>query len=397
MDRAILHLDLDTFFVSVERLIDSRLEGKPVIVGGLSDRGVVSSCSYEARKFGVHSAMPIRMAKQLCPQAIFRRGNMDEYSKYSHMVTDIIADSVPLYEKASIDEHYVDLSGMERFFGTEKLAHQMRLRIIKETGLPISFGLSINKTVSKIATGEAKPNGEKVVFVNELNAFLGHLSIEKIPGIGLKTYRLLRTMGVVNISHLAQIPPEMLMGILGKNGLTLWKKANGIDPTPVKAYSEQKSMSSERTFEHDTSDLLYLKQTIIRLVEKLAYEMRTKNKLCSVISVKIRYADFNTFSAQKNIAYTSIDDVLIEYALELFTKLYSRRQMLRLVGIKFSGLVYGAQQLSLFDDSARQMSLILAMDKMRQRFGSHAVGRAISFWYKNLPQNKDIQQNFIID
>lgn len=383
MERAILHLDLDSFFVSVERLIDSRLENKPVIVGGLSDRGVVASCSYEARKFGVHSAMPIRMAKQLCPDAIFRRGSMDEYSKYSRMVTDIIAQTVPVYEKASVDEHYIDLSGMERFFGTQKLAHELRYSIIKETGLPISFGLSGNKTVSKIATGEAKPNGEKVVLSTEIEQFLHPLSIRKVPGIGLKTYRLLRSMGVDTIATLAQVPPEMLTSVLGKNGLSLWKKANGIDLTPIKPYTEQKSMSSERTFECDTSDPKYLKQTLVRLVEKLAYDMRKKNKVCSVISIKIRYSDFDTYNAQKRISYTAIDQTLIDYTLELFKKLYTRRQMLRLVGIKFSGLVYGAQQLSLFDDSSRQMELILAMDEMRNRYGAKSVGRAISYRYQN--------------
>jgi DNA polymerase-4 len=388
MERAILHLDLDTFFVSVERLIDSSLNNKPVIVGGLSDRGVVASCSYEARKYGVHSAMPIKMARQLCPDAIFRRGSIDEYSKYSHMVTEIIQDAVPLCEKASIDEHYVDLTGMDRFFGTEKLSHELRQTIIKETGLPISFGLSGNKTVSKIATGEAKPNGEKIVHDNEISQFLYPLSIQKIPGVGLKTYRLLRSMGVDTIATLAQIPPEMLRSVLGQNGLTLWKKANGIDPTPIQAYTEQKSMSSERTFERDTADPVFLKQVIISLVEKLAFEMRQKDNVCSVITIKIRYSDFDTFSMQKKITYTAIDQTLIQNALDLFAKVYTKRQMLRLVGIRFSGLVNGAQQLSLFDDSARQMHLILALDQMRSRYGAKSLGRAISYRYQKHEQEE---------
>ncbi|MDD3636990.1 MAG: DNA polymerase IV, partial [Bacteroidales bacterium] len=180
-ERTIAHLDLDTFFVSVERLVNPSLTGKPVIIGGVSDRGVVASCSYEARRFGVHSAMPMRMARQLCGQAIYIRGDMELYSRYSRLVTDVIADSAPLYEKTSVDEHYLDLTGMDRFFGTYKWTHELRERIIRETGLPISFGLSQNKTISKIATGQAKPNGELRVLPDQVHPFLDPLSIRKIP------------------------------------------------------------------------------------------------------------------------------------------------------------------------------------------------------------------------
>ncbi|MCK5221646.1 MAG: DNA polymerase IV, partial [Candidatus Aminicenantes bacterium] len=194
-NRCIVHLDLDTFFVSVERLINRDLIGKPVIIGGTSDRGVVASCSYEARQFGVHSAMPMKMARVLCDHAIVVRGDTDQYSKYSKMVTEVISERAPVYEKASIDEHYLDITGMDRFFGCMRWTHELRQRIIKESGLPISCGVSVNKTVSKIATGEAKPNGEIEIPDQQVKRFLSPLSIRKIPMIGSRTFHLLRSMG----------------------------------------------------------------------------------------------------------------------------------------------------------------------------------------------------------
>ena len=218
-NRTIVHLDLDTFFVSVERLMNSRLNGLPVIIGGMSDRGVVSSCSYEARQFGVHSGQPMKMARMLCGDASFIRGDMDQYSKYSKLVTEVIAESAPLYEKASIDEHYLDITGMDRFFGNLQWTQELRQRIIRESGLPISFGLSVNKTVSKIATGEAKSlGGELQVAAPEVRAFLKPLSIRKIPMLGKKTYEQLRRMGIAYIKTLSEMPPEMLERLMGKNG-----------------------------------------------------------------------------------------------------------------------------------------------------------------------------------
>ena len=224
-DRTIVHMDLDTFFVSVERLSNSGLIGKPVIIGGLSDRGVVASCSYEARKYGVHSAMPMRMALNLCRDAVIIRGDMDLYTKYSRLVTDVIADKAPVYEKASIDEHYLDITGIDRFWGAYKWTHELRQTIIKETGLPISFGLSVNKTVSKIATGEAKPCGEKQIEKEFVQPFLNPLSIKKIPMVGAKTYQLLSSMGVSTIQTLNAIPIEMMESVLGKNGTDYLEKS----------------------------------------------------------------------------------------------------------------------------------------------------------------------------
>ncbi|TAJ13202.1 DNA polymerase IV [Marinilabiliaceae bacterium JC017] len=375
-NRHIAHMDLDTFFVSVERLQNSKLAGKPVIIGGLSDRGVVAACSYEARMYGVHSAMPIKMARQLCADATYIRGDMEQYSKYSNMVTDIITEAAPVCEKASIDEHYLDLTGMDRFFGCQKWSHELRQRIMRETGLPISFGLSVNKTVSKIATGEAKPNGEKEVKAPDVQPFLNPLSIRKIPMLGPKTYQLLRSMGIERIETLSHIPPEMIQKVLGKNGLHIWKKANGIDNTPVVRYAERKSISSERTFDKDTIDIRYLNELIVRITEKLAFELRKQQKLTACITVKIRYSNFDTHTLQKRIPYTSFDHVLISTAKELFTRLYSRRMLVRLVGVRLSYLVNGAQQLNLFEDTPEQINLYLAMDRIRTRFGANALGRA---------------------
>lgn len=381
-DRTIVHMDLDTFFVSVERLQNTGLIGKPVIIGGLSDRGVVASCSYEARKYGVHSAMPMRMALNLCRDAAVIRGDMDTYSKYSRLVTDVIASKAPVYEKASIDEHYLDITGIDRFYGAYKWTHELRQSIISETGLPISFGLSVNKTVCKIATGEAKPNGEKFVKKEFIQPFLNPLPIKKIPMVGEKTCHLLNSMGVSTIQTLSAIPIEMLQNLLGKNGIDIWNKAHGIDSNPVIPYSEEKSISKERTFETDTIDVDMLERLLISMTEKLCFKLRSKEKLASVVTVKIRYANFDTHIQQKKIAYTSLDHVVIGVVRDLFKRLYERRMMIRLVGIKLGGLVSGVQQLSLFDYNEKQIRLYLSMDKIRLHYGTGAIKRASGMFLK---------------
>jgi DNA polymerase-4 len=375
--RTIVHFDLDTFFVSVERLVNSKLTGKPIIIGGGSDRGVVASCSYEARTYGVHSAMPMKMARMLCADAIIIRGDMELYSKYSHLVTDIISEQAPLYEKASVDEFYIDITGMDRFFGCLKWTHELRQNIIKNTGLPISFGLSVNKTVSKIATGEAKPNGEKEVPANIVRPFLHPLPISKIPMIGDKTYHLLRSMGIATIGTLSMIPAEMMEKVLGKNGIVIWKKANGIDNTPVRTYSERKSISTEHTFDQDTIDIVKMKELLIGMVEKLAFEMRQKQRLTSCVTVKIRYSNFDTHTLQKRIPYTAFDHQLMAVTKELFDRLYQRRMLIRLIGVRFSHLVQGVQQLNMFEDTPKTVNLYKAMDRLRNRYGQRAVQRAV--------------------
>jgi len=376
MNKNILHLDLDTFFVSCERLINSKLIGKPVIVGGTGDRGVVSAASYESRKFGVHSGMPIKMAKQLCPQAFYIRGNAGIYTKYSKQVTDILQEQVPILEKASVDEFYADLTGMDRFFGCYKFAKELRYKVIKESGLPISFGLSINKTVSKVATNEAKPDSQLKVDAGFEKIFLQPLSIKKIPMVGEKTFRTFCNLGVKNIGLVQQMPVEMMISVFGKNGRIIWERANGIDRTPIIQYHERKSISSERTYGRDTTDITKLKTTIHAMAENLAFQLRSGNKLTSCITVKVRYSDFQTYSKQLKIPYTAADHNLIPQVLELFDKLYSRRLLIRLVGVRFSGLTEGHYQIDLFENTHRTVNLYKAMDAIRIKYGDRSIMRA---------------------
>lgn len=377
-NRDIIHLDMDTFFVSVERLKNKNFEGKPLIVGGTSGRGVVASCSYESRKYGVRSGMPMRTALMLCPDATVVRGDMESYSKYSNMVTDIIAEKAPVYEKTSIDEHYLDITGMDRFFGCLKWSHELRHKIISETGLPISFGLSVNKTVSKIATGEAKPNGELSVERKQVPQFLAPLSIKKIPMVGDKTFAILKGMGIDRIETLRDVPPELMVKLLGQNGFEIWRRANGVDFTPVQPYWEQKSMSTERTFDQDTMDVEMLNRLLVKMVEELCFDLRKGQKLTSCVTVKIRYANFDTHTQQKRIPYTSFDHTILQVVKELFKKLYQRRMMIRLIGVRLTNLVHGTQQLNLFEDTPEMVNLYLAMDRIRKRYGKYSIGRAIN-------------------
>ncbi|WP_417445274.1 DNA polymerase IV [Joostella sp.] len=378
MERTILHLDLDTFFVSVERLIDSRLKGRPILVGGISDRGVVAACSYETRAFGVHSGMPMKMAKQLCPEAVVIKGNAGVYTKHSELVTDIVKESVPLFEKSSIDEFYADLSGMDKFFGSYKFSSELRKKVIKETGLPISFGLSANKIVSKVATGEAKPNNQLKIDVGFEKPFLAPLSIRKIPMIGEKTFLTLRNLGIKQVRTLQEMPKEMLYTVLGKNGLTIWQRSCGVDNTPVIPFSERKSISTERTFDRDTIDVQKLKGLLTAMTENLAYQLRRGDKLTACITVKLRYSDFQTVSKQLKIPYTSADHILITKVLDLFKQLYNRRLLVRLIGVRFSHLVQGSYQIHLFEDTEEMINLYQAMDKIRLRYGDKSVIRAAS-------------------
>lgn len=378
MERTIVHCDLDTFFVSVERLINGSLVGKPVLIGGSSDRGVVSACSYEARRFGVHSAMPMRLAKQLCPEAILIRGDMELYAKYSNMVTEIIEETVPVVEKASIDEHYIDMTGMDRFFGSWKLAQELRMRIIKETGLPISLGFSVNKTVSKIATGEAKPCGERRVEKGTEKGFLAPLSIRKIPGIGEKTYPLLRNMGISQIRTLQEMDALTLRRVLGQNGVVIWNKANGVDNSEVIPFHQNKSISKEHTFDQDTIDMVQLRKIMLSMADELAFDLRRDGRLTSCVTVKIRYSNFDTHTMQAKLPYTASERLISEKVLELFNKLYSRRMLIRLIGVRLSNLIWGAQQLDLFEDRIEDINLSRAIDRIRIKYGHQAIVRGFA-------------------
>lgn len=378
MERTVVHMDLDTFFVSCERLVNSSLNGIPLIIGGNSDRGVVASCSYEARKFGVRSAMPIKMALRLCPQAKIVKGDMELYSSQSKIVTQIISEQAPIVEKASIDEFYLDITGMDRFFGNYRWTNELTERVTRETGLPISFGLSTNKTVSKIATGEGKPTGKMHIQPTNVQPFLNPLSIRKIPQLGNATFTLLSRIGVRKIETLSQMPIEYLQGLIGQNGRQIWKKANGIDTTPVEPYSERKSISKERTFEQDTIDIYQIKAILTGMVERLGYQLRQENWLTSCVVVKIRYNNFDTETKQHKIYYTSNDQMLIDTVKQLFDKLYTRRMRIRLVGISFTGLVRGNYQINLFEDTSEQIRLYQALDNIKNKFGENAIKRSIS-------------------
>ncbi len=373
MQNSVLHLDLDAFFASVEVQKNSAWRGRPLIVGGQSRRGVVASCSYEARAFGVRSAMPMQRALMLCPDAVVVKGDFEAYEKKSGEVRQIIEEEAPLFEQASIDEFYLDLTGLDRYFGCQKWSLELREKIMRETGLPISQGLSTNKTVSKVGTGEAKPNGWKLIPTGEERAFLAPLAVGKLPGVGPETGRRLNFMGVRQIRTLAEIPPVFLEREFGKHGIDLWKKANGEDKSPVVPHREQESVSTETTFQTDSIDPVFLENELRKMASRLAFDLRSRQKLASVVTVKIRYSDFQTYTRQLKISPTASDSVIRQTAIGLFERLFERRQLVRLVGLRLGGLTGGLVQLDLFDDTPRETRLLEAMDKIRRRFGGTAV------------------------
>lgn len=371
----IAHLDLDSFFVSVEVLNNPSLKGKPVLVGGY-ERGVVAACSYEARKFGIHSAMPMKKAMKLCPEAIVTNASRDQYSKYSRWVTDIIASKVPLFEKASIDEFYIDLTGMDRFFGASQYAQELRKEISGKTGLPISCGLSSARFISKMATNEAKPNGFLEIPHGKEKEFLWPLAVEKINGVGKETEIKLKSLGFYKIEDLAKSTPEFLEKLLGKWGESLWRKAHGIGSTEIITDWEQKSISHENTFDKDYNDVEFLHKELVRLTEKTAYSLREDEKLTGCVTVKIRYSDFETTSKQETIDYTALDDVLIAKVKDLFNKSYQKGRPVRLLGVRFSQMIPFTMQMSLFDNRLEKLNLYKAVDNIKERFGSKLVTKA---------------------
>ena len=375
--RHIAHFDLDSFFVSVEIRNNPSLKGKPVLVGGY-ERGVVAACSYEARKFGIHSAMPIKKALQLCPQAIITNASRDQYSKYSRWVTDIIASKVPLFEKASIDEFYIDLTGMNKFFGVSKYAKELRELIMLETGLPISCGLSSARFISKMATNEAKPNGFLEIPHGKEIEFLWPLGIEKINGVGKQTEQQLKNFGIYTIEDIAKTPVEVMERIGGKWGESLWHKAHGRGSADITTDWEQKSMSHENTFDTDYTDLSFLHKELVRLTEKTAHSLREDEKMTGCVTVKIRYSDFETTSCQETIDYTALDDTLIAKVKDLFTKNWLKGRPVRLLGVRFSHLIPITMQMSLFDKNVEKLNLYKAVDDIKERFGNKLVTKAVT-------------------
>lgn len=374
--RWIAHFDLDAFFVSVECLLNPALRGLPLVVGGKGDRSVVAACSYEARKFGIHSAMPMRKAEQLCPNLTIVNGTRGEYSRYSRIVTDIIADSAPLFEKASIDEFYIDLTGMDRFFNPLQWTIDLRQKIMDTTQLPISFGLAPNKMLAKMATSEAKPNGWKLIEPNQAQDFLDPMRVNKIPGVGDQTFRNLLQLGIETIYELRQAKPQLLQKQLGKHGLDLWQKAQGIHTSEVAPWQEAKSISTENTYEQDLIDKDALQQELVRMTEKLGYELRQDNKMAGCVAVKIRYPDFETSSRQASIPYTFYDDELILHAKQLFAELYRKGHPIRLLGVRVSELTDEARQTNLFQDMNRKADLYKAIDSVKTKFGKTAIFKA---------------------
>jgi DNA polymerase-4 len=375
IQRIIAHFDLDSFFVSVEILRDPSLRGKPVLVGG-RERGVVAACSYEARKFGIHSAMPMKTAMRLCPQAIVVGGSRGEYSRYSRWVTDIIAAEAPLFEKASIDEFYLDLTGMNRYFNAFEWTQQLRQKIMTATGLPISFGLAANKMMAKMATNEAKPNGFLYIEPGQETAFLDPLPVNRVPGVGDHTFRSLLQLGIETMKELREAKPAMLEHFLGKYGLDLWHKAHGRHDGEVSPYHEAKSVSTESTFNENTTDMVFLMAELVRMTEKIAFELRQDNKMAGCMAVKIRYPDFETTSRQTTIPYTFYDDELIPVAKDLFHKLYRKGHPIRLMGVRLSELTGEAVQTNLFADLGKKAELYKAIDDVKNRFGKSSLTKA---------------------
>lgn len=375
--RIIAHFDLDSFFASVEVLNNPELKGKPVIVGG-RERGVVAACNYEARKFGIHSAMPSKKALQLCPQGIFLKGNYSEYSRYSRWVTNIIAAKAPLFEKASVDEFYLDLTGMDKFFNPLQWTIDLRQQIISETGLPISFGLASNKMMAKMATNKAKPNGFLQIPHGKEKEFLAPLSVGEIPGVGGQTEEILKSMGINTINDIYNAGADLLEERLGKHGPDLWVKSQGIHTREVSAYHEAKSISSETTYMDNATDQVFIKAELVRLTEKICYELRQDEKVAGCIAVKIRYPDFETTSRQTTIPYTSADDEIIPVVKALFQKLYKKGTPIRLLGVRLSELTNDAVQTNLFTDTEKKNDLYKAIDDVKNRFGKISVKRASS-------------------
>jgi DNA polymerase-4 len=374
--RHIVHIDLDSFFVSVERKFDPSLNGKPVIIGGSSQRGVVASCSYEARKFGIHSAMPSAQAYKLCPHAIFLPGSYGRYSDASREVTEIIAGAVPLFQKTSVDEFYIDLTGMDKYYDCYKIASDLRQKVIRETGLPISFGMSSNKTISKMATNQAKPNGQLLVPHGKEREFLAPLNINKIPMLGEKTCQKLYQYGLEKIADLQRTDVRFLETIFGKMGRYIWEKANGLDDSEIIPHSDRKSISTENTFHTNVADKKTLEAVLVSMTEELAFKLRKENRLASCMAIKIRYANFETHTLQEKIALTSADHILIPGIKNLLARAWNQSRPIRLIGVKLSQLCQGNYQINLFEDNEERLNLYHALDKINFKYGEKTICRA---------------------
>lgn len=379
MSRVIIHLDMDAFFAAIEQLDFPELRGKAVIVGGSPDaRGVVSTCSYEARRFGVHSAMPLGEAYRRCPHGIFVPGRMTRYSEVSRQVFAVMSDFSPLMERVSVDEAFLDVTASQPLFGDgETIARRIQQRVWDELGLGASLGVAPNKFVAKVASDLRKPRGLVVVNPGEAAGFLAPLPVEKIWGVGERTAASLHKLGIRTIRQLQQTSPQLLQQVLGVYGQRLWELARGIDERPVEETDEVKSVGNEHTFDHDISDPEVLKSTLLHLASKVGRRLRRKGFKGRTITLKLRYLDFTTFTRQAACRdFTDFDQDIYRVATALFDRLFDGRPV-RLLGISVSqlaGMGEGAVQMDIFAPSTdRARALTEAMDGIRNRHGEKSI------------------------
>jgi DNA polymerase-4 len=379
------HVDMDAFFVSVEELLDPSLKGKAVVVGGKPDqRGVVSAASYAARKFGVHSAMPLRAAGKLCPHAIFLSGHPDMYREYSVKAFAVFTSFTPLVDMASIDEAYLDMTGTERLHGPPlAAAYALHQRVKTQTGLNCSIGISVSRMVAKVSSDQAKPNGVLWVLPGEEARFLAPLEVRRIPGVGKVTERNLHACGIRRVGDLAALNERFLAERFGQWGLALAGKAKGLDAggwfdTEVGAGGDPKSISHEHTFDQDTADVEKLETTLVRLSEMVARRLREHLLFARTIQLKLRYSDFSTITRAKSLDHaTAIDSEILTAILALFHENCDRNLKVRLLGVHTSGFEHVTGQMGLLDQtSERWTSAMTAVDRMRDRYGESAVALA---------------------
>jgi DNA polymerase-4 len=380
----IMHIDLDAFFVSVEQASNPELRGKPVVVGGKpGSRGVVATASYEARAFGLHSAMPLVTAVRLCPQAIFIEGNYHHYAEVSKKFMAILADFSPFLEPMGLDEAYMDVTGFESLYGSiHQMAMKIKQRVKDELGIIASIGIASCKVVAKVASDESKPDGLIEVPQGGEAAFLAPLAIRKLPGVGKKTEQVLIGLGIRTIGQLARMPPTALKSRFGVFGDMLYRHANGLDNSPVTPPGEAKSISRETTFEEDTHDNVFLSATMRYLSEKVGADLRSYGKQAKCVSIKVRYSDFTTITRQRTLPQlTDIDQAIFETGNDLLQKaMETERQAIRLIGIGVSNLSEPGRQLMLIDDAEQRLGkLNRAVDRIRDKYGFTAIqtGRTV--------------------
>jgi DNA polymerase IV len=383
MPGTVFHVDMDAFFVSVEELFDPTLKGKPVVVGGKSnERGVVSAASYAARKFGVHSAMPLRTAYQRCPQAIFVDGHPERYREYSRKVRGILDRFSPLVEMASIDEAYLDMTGTERLLGPPlRAANALHEAVQKETRLNCSVGIATSRLVAKVASDQAKPNGVLWVLPGTEAGFLGPLDVRKIPGVGKVTERHLQGLGIRKVGDLRGLEEDFLAERFGKWGLALAGKARGLDAggwfdTPIGEDTGPKSISHEHTFSVDTADADLLESTLAKLSEMVGRRLREQSLHARTIQLKLRYSDFRTITRSHSVERaTQLDIELFDTVRRLFRENWTPDERVRLLGVNASSLREDQGQLNLLDDgrAERWRQALSAADHLRDKYGDSAV------------------------